>query len=380
MQAPVTAGVDILPLWLGAGAVAEGDDPNSPQVQRRLFEAESLPMHPGAFYSYYPPTASLLALPLRALPLRSAVVFFRWAALGSLITGLFALIEAGFARELRDLSSDSRVARGGVALAVVSGLLLLRPAQIVIATAQAGPFVVAALGWALWGLARRNSGVAGLASGLGTSLKLAPIVLLPAFLFRRAWAAAVGLLGVPLVLGGALAAVGVPIHPLDWSSSVAGFVDRGPLPSWEGREPAWVLGFWRWRSAVAGIGALAAMVLAFWHERRPSADRSARPAARGTDLGVALVAALGVVLAGSNHYHEALILLIPLAHVLAWPIQAWGSPVSFGGAGLTLAVAASQGVLYGGGPADSLQWLPVGVWLLSACLVRLAVSCDHSPR
>ncbi len=357
LSAPTTAAVDMLPLWLGAGAVLDGGDPTDPVAAAARFEAEGLPLRPGGFYSYYPPTASLLAAPLRALPFRDAVTLWRWGAVFATAVGIALGAAAGFRRA----GTVGAVPAIVVVSAVVAGLAMARPARIVIATGQPGPWVVLCVGAALFLIGWRRPRAAAAVAAVGAALKLVPLVLLPLWFLRRqrrALAAFGGVLGA-LLLG--LGVLGVPLHPLVWGESLLAFVGRGPLPSWLG-EPAWVQALWSVRLPVLAAGTLSAYGITW---RRGLDDAGA------VDLAAVSVAAVGVMVAGSHHYHEALLVLPAAAHALVWPAQQPRRRVAWVASAALLALFIAHPAAFAArGRPDSLHWLVLGLGAWGVTVVR----------
>lgn len=360
LRAPPSAAVDFLPLWLGAGLIMEGRDPTSAAEAEVLFRSEGLPMRPGGFFSYYPPTAALPALPLRALSFRNAVDVWRVVCSLSTPLGVMCAGLAGFAVVAPGLRARSRQAVTTAGL-ITALALMARPARIVLPTGQPGPVVVLFTGVALLFMAlNRPRSAAGVAA-LGAALKLVPGVLLPVLVLRRQWGAVLTALGALVGLVGGLFVLGVPVHPLVWSGELLAFVSRGPLPSW-GAEPAWMMALWKGRVGLVVVGSLVAAVVAC---RRGVTDVSA------LDLAALALASVGVVLAGSHHYHEALILLPALAHALAWPAQvprsraAWVCAVL-----LSIVCALGWPAFAPRGRPDSLHWLGIGTAVWGVVWVR----------
>ncbi|GDX79839.1 hypothetical protein LBMAG42_16500 [Deltaproteobacteria bacterium] len=370
LRAPPTAAVDLLPLWLGAGLVLEGADPTDSKAAEARFTAEGLPMRPGGFFSYYPPTASLLALPLRALSFRNAVELWRVVCSLSTPLGVMLAALAGFAA----LDSGLRLRwRQALTTAALIGALavLARPARIVLPTGQPGPIVVLFTGAALLFLALDKPRSAAVLATLGAAVKLVPGVMLPIFLVRRQWGAAVASAGVVVGLGAGLFAFGVAVHLVEWVRELVGFVGRGPLPSWSA-EPPWLLALWRWRVVLVTVGFVVALAVAW---------RRGVVTATALDLAALAVASVGVVLAGSHHYHEALILLPALAHALAWPAQMPRSRVAWLGAvALCLVCALGWPAFAPRGRPDSLHWLAIGAALWGVCCVRAVGMAAPRPR
>ena len=344
------AAMDFLPLWLGAALVEQGRDPDDAAAAEAEFRAEKLPARPGGFHSYYPPTAPLVAMPLRPLGFRRAVQAWRAFGVFALVSGTALAAMAGFGRRL----SPTALGTAGLLAAFA---LLSRPARVVIPTGQPGPLVVGLTGLALWLLAGERTRRAAAVAALGTAVKLVPIVLLPVLLARRAWAAAFAFAAVLAALVGVLLAFGVPLHPVSWARELLAFSSRDPLPGWRGQTLLFAL--WQARTPLVAAGSVA-LLWRLWRAPRPGA---------ALDTTAALIAAVGVLVAGSPHYHEALVLLPAIAHALAWPAQTPRERMAWGGAASILAVCAAQPAAFArGGRPDSLAWVGIGlvVWIVSA--------------
>lgn len=367
LRAPGSAAVDFLPLWLGAGLVLDGDDPTAADLAEARFREERLPQRPGGFYSYYPPTASLLASPLRALSFATALDAWRLVCALSTPLGVVFAVLAGFASPGPRVRWEFALS---VSFLVASVAILARPARIVLPTGQPGPLVVVFSGAALLFLARGRFVPAAVVAALGAALKLVPGVVLGVLLLRRQWAAVAVSIGVMTGLGSILLALGVPLHPIDWAGEVGAFVGRGPLPSWR-TEPPWLQALWWARGWGVGVGFSAALAVAW----RRGLDDS-----RALDLSVLALASVGVVLAGSHHYHEALVLLPALAHVLAWPAQAPRSRLAWLAAGgLVAACLLLWPAFAPRGRPDSLHWLAIGGVGWAGCMARAVSSRLSGP-
>ena len=365
LRAPGSAAVDFLPLWLGAALVLEGQDPTSPDLAEAQFREEHLPQRPGGFYSYYPPTASILAAPLRALSFPSALAVWRLMCALSTPLGVIFAVLAGF-------SVSVRLARWDVALTVAflvaSVAILARPARIVLPTGQPGPLVVLFSGATLLLLARGRLAPAAGVAAVGAALKLVPGVVVGVLVLRRQWTAVAVSMGMILALVATLFALGVPLHPVEWAGEVGAFVGRGPLPSWR-TEPSWLQALWWGRGWGVGVGFSVALAVAW---RRGLDERVA------VDLAVLALASVGVVLAGSHHYHEALVLLPALAHVVAWPAQAPRSRLAWLAAGGLMAACLLLWPAFAPrGRPDSLHWLAIGAVAWAGCSARV-VECRVS--
>lgn len=344
--------VDLLPLWLGGHALAGGEDPNDEAVLRRIFDEQGLRFRVGGFRSYYPPTASLLARPLAELPYPEASRGFRLVALLSLLGAAGLVVGAAPTR--------GRV-HAAVTTIVLMGLYLTaRPTRAVLPSGQVGPVVVLSTSLALWGLARGRDRLGGLAVALGAGVKLFPLVLLPAALGRPRFvgAAAVGV--AVLVAGVALHAPHLDL--VTWTQELGGFVNQGVNPVWQRLEPMWMLRVWQARFFALGVPTALALAWA-WRRRTEPAVAAA--------LGALLVAWGGTVMAGSHHYHEALVLLPALGWVLAWPAQrgpvVLSSAVALGVLALVEAVGARSPL----SAPSSLHWVLVGYGTWIACAIRL---------
>lgn len=361
LGAPTTAAVDLLPLWLGGAEVLAGGDPTDPVAAAARFDAEGLPLRPGGFYNYYPPTASLLGAPLRALSFGDAVTAWRWGAVVATTAGIALGAAAGFRRAGALVGTPMVLALS----AVVAALSMARPARIVLATGQPGPWVVLCVGAALFLIGWRRPRAAAAMAAVGTALKLVPVVLVPLWLLRRQRRALVvfgGVLGA-LIVG--LLGLGVPLHPLTWLESVVAFVGRGPLPSWA-NEPGWVVALWSARVPLVAAGTALAYGFAW---RRGLDDAGA------ADLAAVSVAAVGVVVAGSHHYHEALVLLPAVAHALVWPAQQPRRRVAWIASGALLVLLAAHPAAFAArGRPDSLHWVVLGLGAWAVTAVRSVLS------
>ena len=328
------ASVDLLPLWLGARALLGGLDPNDPAVLERLFDEAGLRMQPGGFASYYPPSASVLALPLAMLPFREAALAFRWVAAGVLV-GVGALPALG--------------RRQGAVGWTVAGLVVAlifhtRPVRAVLASGQPGPLVALAAAVGLWALATGRSRW-GAVAGVGAALKLFPLLLLPAANRRFIlWFLA------PLaVLGGA--ALAMMRGPGLWPEHLVQFVDAPMWGPWL-REPAWVRGLWSARFLGPALPT-AALTAWGWRQGRPA------------HIAAVWLAWGGLVMTGSHHYHEALVLFPALAWALA---GATTGQVGLGAAAFVAAALAWGRATSPLVPPSSLHWVPMGWAVWTACL------------
>lgn len=328
--------VDLMPLWLGGQVLAEGGNPNDPVALEAAYDRAGVHVKVGGFYSYYPPTASLIARPLSAMEWPTAVAAVRVATLASLVA---AAVLCAFAR------APLSWVHGVVAAELLAGLFLtVRPTRAVLPSGQPGAIEVALTALALWGL-RRDRG--GIAMGLGIGLKLFPALLLPVVSRRTlAW------------VGGTLAVLvgGVLLHrpSLQWSyaSDLLHFVNPGPREEWS-QAPRPVLAMWYLRVLV-GIPTLALL----WWIRKPASER-----------GALLLAWGGLVMAGSHHYHEALLLLPALGFVLAWPAQP-GPRWRWGVLGIALLIELT-GARSPFAVPGSLHWMPIGYATWLGCAARL---------
>jgi hypothetical protein len=207
----------------------------------------------------------------------------------------------------------------------------------------------------LWALATGRSRW-GAVAGMGAALKLFPVLLLPAGGRRfAAWLLAP-------TAGLALVALGMMRGPGAWPAHLVQFVDAPMWGPWL-REPAWVRGLWSARFLGPGLPTLA---LTVWGWRR--LDR-AHLAALGLAWG-------GVVMAGSHHYHEALLLFPALGWALA------GATV--GRVGLAGAAVVGAALVWGRAtspfvPPSSLHWVPMGWAVWVACAAGAAVSRPRPP-
>lgn len=349
---------DLMPLRLGARALVAGRDPTDPRELEAQFRARPDAVRLGGFESYYPPTASVLALPLADSPFRATVRGVRWASLGALVVGGMLSALAGFG----DAAGRDRRA---LVLACALGSAALwthtRLARAVLGTAQPGPLVVLATAVAVVALGRRRDAAAGAAAGLGVALKLAPLALVPALVLDRRWRALGWLAAVPLVLAGAVA-VRAEWDAPGWCARLLEFATRSPPPAATAGEPAILVALCAWRIPV--VAAVSTLVLA-------AAARRERSAAGVVDLAMLGVAALGVVMAGSPHAHEALVGLPAVTHALAWPFQRVRARGAWIVAGGVLAAAGALGALDAELPIEGLRWLGIHSVAWLGCVARV---------
>ena len=351
---PTTAAVDFPPLWAGAQAIQGGENPTDPEILRRIMDESGTRMHRGTLFSYYPPTASVLFLPLAHVGWRTSVLCLRWVLLGAVIGT--AVLGAGSG------STPGHDRRSSWTAAMVAcGLLLhLRLVPIVIRTGQVSPLVTLAMAAGLWALSRGWGRRAGVFLGLGAGLKLVPLLLLPVALVGRRWQpflAAVGVFGLLALLAWWLC----PDAP--FLGEVGAFLDRGWFPEW-GRQAAWIVFLWKIRFFLGIPTALVLMALSFRHHSD----------AILASAGMVILAWVGTVMAGTPHYHEALLLTPVLAWIVAGPWHARPRWVGLGTAIAVLAILWWTGALRHQGPRAGLEWVAGGSALWLASILRLGMA------
>ena len=358
---PWTAGVDILPLWLGAEAVRTGQDPCDPRVAAAIFGQEGHGMHVGGFINHYPPTAPLLFLPARmlGLSLRQLSPWIRTVLVAAEAVGIALAALASVPRE-----------RGAWGLATAFSLTALllgtRLARIVIPTSQPGPLVVLVVGSVLFALSRSRGGFAGAVVAVGAAIKLAPVVMVAGIWQLRERRGVLGFLAVMLLFTFAYAATGAPFAPGSWLTGVVGFVNQPEMASRAVREGALLTTLCSYRIPVSTVVASGLVALSL---RRPPS------AALATGAGASSFAAVALIMAGSHHEHEALLVLPLVAWVASWPVAEPRSRLSW-----FTAISVLSSLLVGSaftmaGPPDSLRWLGIayviaaGVWLRTGILL-----------
>jgi hypothetical protein len=350
--------VDLMPLYLGARALLAGRDPNDPEALHAVFRATpGIGFAVAGFHSYYPPTASLLFLPLALLPFRVAAWIVYWGGLAALVAA------AGF-------SASAGRSRGwmpalAAALAVGAVFLGLRVTRTVMPAGQISPFIVLAASVGLWGLSRARDRIGVAAFALGAAVKFFPLVLLPAALAGRRWRwglAALGLgmaFAVALVLwwdgGGGPDAV--------WIFGARRFVLDPPVQPWA-RPGSFLLGLWRGRLLGLGLPTLAAVAWTAW---RPTP-------ARVVGCGGLLAAWGGLALAGGHHYHESLVILPALGFVLGWPAVRGPRLLQWAAAAVLLYALWRLQAFSRFGPPSPPHWLPLGYLTWALCGVRWGVA------
>jgi hypothetical protein len=344
--------IDILPIWLGGRALSGGEDPNDAAILARIFEEQGLRFRTGGFLSYYPPTAALIARPFSAVPYPLAAKGFRYASVLALVAAAVLAV--------RSAPSRGRVHAAVATLALVGYYLSVRPTRAVLPAGQIGPIVLFATALALWGLSRGRDRIGGIALALGAGIKLFPLVLLPAALGRPRVLVAAALVGALLVGGVALSAPHLDLEA--WTRALYGFVNLGVHPAWRHDQPAWVLRLWQARFLALGIPSGLAVGWA-WRRRTDPAVATA--------LGALFIAWGGTVMAGSHHYHEALLLLPAVAWVLVWPAQRGPVALSWALAVGLAILAEALGTRSSRSAPSSLHWLLVGYVTWIACAIRL---------
>ncbi len=346
-----TSAVDLLPLWLGGHALAAGHDPNDPAVLEAVYRAKFPPVRATSFYSYYPPTAALLARPLSALPFPTAARV--WAALSALS---FVVTAAAC---VATAPTRGRV-WAFVAFEVLLGLFMLtRTERGAIGSGQPGPEVLVATAIAIAALGRGHDRLGGTVLAVGAGLKLFPLVLVPSLLRRPRALVAVFATSALLTLGVVLHQPAIDLGR--WLADLAHFVDQPVSREWQRRDPMWLLRLWQGRFLALGIPTL---LLTLWAARRA-------PSAQLTAATAALLAAWGgTIMAGSSQYHEALVLLPAVGWVLAWPAQRGPLALSAVTAAGLLAALVNVGVLSPFATPGSLHWVTVGYTTWIGCVIR----------
>lgn len=371
LAAPRSAAVDILPLWLGAGLVLDGKDPLDPALASARFREEKLPLKPGGFFCYYPPTAAILALPMRLMEFRSAVAVVRWGGALATPLGVALAVAAAFPRGRR---GEWRLGVAALGVWVGAAAICARPARVVLGTAQIGPWVVLALGAALLLLARGRPGWAAALAGWAAALKLAGLVLLPGLLGRGGLRGVLAFAAVPVLASLGLMALGVPVDLEAWVRSVVEFGGRGLLPD-DPRFGPVVRGLLKARGGLA-VGGI--VVAGLWL----GIKRRGGPLGERESVGFAAVGltGLGLVMSGSAHAHEALLAFPGVGYMLAWPFAVRSRLAIVGAASLLgLLVTSPEGFMTDG-PRDSGVWVPVAALAHGLALLRLLRGGDEAER
>ncbi|MFH1468317.1 MAG: glycosyltransferase family 87 protein [Pseudomonadota bacterium] len=355
LRRPDAAAVDAMPLLLGARALLAGGDPSDDAALEEAYrrsEDIAFPVH--GFHSYYPPTASLLFLPMGLLPCPWLAALLYWGSLAALVGSAWFLATAGRGR--------GHVAGLAAALLVGAVFLKLRVTPVVLRVGQVSPFVVLLTAVALWGLARARTW--GLwAFTLGAALKYFPLLLLPAALAARRWRWLLAAGGLAVGLVAALWIWRDSPHGLrpPWLFGAGHFFTDAPVQPWARHGPPWLLWLWRLRLPLLGGSSAAVVVATAW----------ARP---GRELSVAtgglLLAFGGALTAGGHLYHESILCLPALGLVLAWPAQRGPLALQWGGAALALAALVFLGALDPAGPPNPPHWLPISYLVWTLCLLR----------
>lgn len=339
-ERPYGAAGDLLPMWLGAKAWLAGRSPSDPAVLEALYREAGLRLRVGGFASYYPPTAAPFGVPLALLSFPTAVTAWRVASIVLLVAAAW-------------LASGRRWAGAWIAAA----LLPMKVVHIVLVSGQPSPLSIAFTGLGLAGLGADLAVATALGLSLGVATKLLPVSLVPAL--------AAGRRGTPLLWAGGLLLVLLAVawghapswSPVAWVRDLRMFLDPIAIRPWLQNEPRWVIDLWHARVAAIPAWLVLAGVVA-WRRVDPTA------------LGALGVATVGLQMAGSHHYHEALALFPALAWALgrSWPLAAW-----------TL-LSLSLGQAWGGRlPQSSLHWIPMGWAIWVGIAVETAVGARARP-
>lgn len=356
----VHRGMDALPLYLGAHALANHQDPNDPLVLRRHFEFLALQVSVGGFLNYYPRTAPVLWLPVRTVPYASLVpplrVVLLIAIAGAAMFGVLAGAVGGTPDGRPAAPPPSRLAR-----ATRSMLLLAAVAAMVgwawslcftapiLETAQPGPLVALLSAVGLWAMARRHDYSAGVSIALGAALKFASgLLLVPALLAGRGRT-----VGAAVVVLGVLLGISFVLYPGLGSANgaVLGFLAPNHLPVAVDSElllEVWQRRSWVLPPTVIGLG---------W------------AAARGVPVvtsGAFALAAGGVIIAGIPHPHESIQTLPVFAFIVGRALRPGASLVTRALPFVLLLVSYEVGAFVEVDPKLGIRFLPVALVAWSA--------------
>jgi hypothetical protein len=352
LQRAASGPVDLMPLLLGAKALVAGLNPNDPAVLESIYlQSADITVEVHGFHSYYPPTASLLMLPLAWLPYQWISDFFYWGGMTALVATAAVAASAGRRR--------GPLALLAATLLVGAVFLNLRLARVVLPSGQVSPFVVLLTVVAARGLARDRSPVGLLAFLAGGALKYVPLLLLPLVLARRRWRWLAGFVVLALVIGMCILYYrdGPGGLTPKWLLGGRRFVmDR---PAWMDAPEAWMVWMWRFRTFGLGTLTLGLVGVAAW--RRAGLELTLATAGL-------LLAWGGANMAGGVHYHESLTMLPALALVLCWPAQRGPWPLQWGSALLILAAMWKLGAFARLIAPNHPHWLPLAylIWCLMA--------------
>lgn len=341
-------GADLLPIWLGARALVQGLDPCDPGVLSAEFSTADLNVRVGGFLSYYPPTASLFMMPFAEMPFRWVSSAFRVLLAIGLALSAWCCATAGRPRDA--LSTWTAT------FALIGVFFTVQPLLGGLEAGQPNPLIVFATAAALAGLARGRDTAAGLIAALGVSLKLFPLILVPAALRRPRFLVAGGALLLGMVL---VVAAKAPLESLtSWPARVLGFV--GHPRDANGFPNATLLVKTLLMQRLSGLG-IATLAIAAVSLRGPSTPT------RTVATGGVLVAWGGAVMGPNPQYHESLVLLPAIGLLLSLPALQGSLRLAWG-----LAIATAATLYWGdafatGRPGGNLNWLWIGyaIWALS---------------
>ena len=357
-------GLDLVPVYAGAHAVAQGVDPNDPgNIQRILGEVG---IRHWSSHNAYPATWGFLMMPFREIPFESLAR--AWRQLLLLLLVCSAPLVA-FAGPVRSRAWGAVAAMGS--LLVFAHLFVTRLSLDLGQTNLVLVFCSCAI---LLLMARSRDRAAGVVLALGAAAKLLPGVLLTVVCLRRRWrvlAAAVGVGG--LVLAGTFWFV-PSWDPFRYLGLTRALVAHSRFGTVDGVPAEPIVGAAAWIFSQRGLLLLLATMLPLLLLWRKSPD---------SDLDVA---ALGWVLAGfgangamSYTNYEAVLLLPVIGWVVSWPASRdpirWSLPLS----ALAVGVLFASGLQHPVSDKDPLAWAPAAMMLWIACAARFALHLQRVP-
>ncbi len=357
-------GLDLVPVYAGAHAVAQGVDPNDPgNIQRILGEVG---VRHWSSHNAYPATWGFLMMPFRQIPFEVLARAWRLVLL-VLLVGSAPLV--AFAVPVRSRAWGAVAAMGS--LLVFSRLFVTRLSLDLGQTNLVLVFCNCAI---LLLVARSRDRSAGVVLALGAAAKLLPGVLVSVVCLRRHWRILAAAVGVgALVLAGTFWCV-PSWDPFRYLGLTRALVAHSRFGTVDGVPAEPIVGAAAWIFSQRGMLLLLATMLPMLTLWRKRPDRELDAAAMGLVL-----AGFGANGAMSYTNYEAVLLLPVIGWVVCWPASRdpirWSFPLSM----LSIGVLMASGLQHPVSDKDPFVWAPSAMVLWIACAARFALHLRRVP-
>lgn len=180
--------LDFPAFYLAADMARKGENPYDLDNLNAACRRNGLDYH-AVRATVYPPSAHVLLIPLSCVPLQAAQISWLWLKLLLLGVSMVLTVRNESRWESADREQKFR------ALAVVTIVTAaFHPLWMELLEGQMNVLILCVLTVAAYG-ADRSPWLSGAACGMGASIKVLPGLLLPWFIIRRRWQAAIGGLG-----------------------------------------------------------------------------------------------------------------------------------------------------------------------------------------